>query len=485
MMQEETKSTGTRAALTPHVLLVDDEPNILLSFGTMLKSAGIRSVTTLDDSRTVMPTMEKRGAELVILDLAMPYVTGEEILVELKQQYPETPVIVITAVNDLDKAVECMKNGAVDYLIKPVEKNRFLSSVMRVLETNRLQHQVDQLKESMLSEHLRHPQAFSHMVTGSPKMKAIFKYVEAIAGTPKPLTITGETGVGKELMARAFHKCSRPGKNFVAVNAAGLDDTMFSDTLFGHKKGAFTGADGARSGLISRASGGTVFLDEIGDLNPQSQVKLLRLIQEKEYYPLGSDIPVKTDAHIIVATNRDFTALMENGSFRRDLYYRLSVHHIHVPPLRERSMDIPLLLDHFIAKSAAALNKKPPPAPPHLLNLLKAYEFPGNIRQFETVVYDAVSRYTSGLLPLDSFKQMTGRDFTHSPGEPGIPLDDVLPPEKIFGKFPTLKEMEDYLLDEALKRAGDNQGVAAGFLGITRQALNKRLNRRRKNGGNA
>jgi DNA-binding NtrC family response regulator len=465
-----------------HVLLVDDEPRTLLSFSTLLKSSGLRHVTTIDDSRSVIPFLEEHPVALVVLDLSMPFIPGQDLLVEIQQQYPETPVIIMTATNEIDTAVECMQNGAMDYLVKPVENNRFLSSVQRALELYRLKQEVSYLKKYVLSDKLENPTAFEHIITISKKMSAIFKYVEAISQSSQPVLITGETGVGKELVAKALHLCGRSRKEFIAVNVAGLDDTMFSDTLFGHKKGAFTGADVKRDGLIARAAGGTIFLDEIGDLNPQSQVKLLRLIQEQEFYPLGSDIPHKTDAHIIVATNQDLDQLMEKNKFRRDLYFRLSAHHIHVPPLRERQEDIPVLLDHFIEKAAHSLKKKAPQPPPQLTALLCHYDFPGNTRELESMVYDAISRHTSGMLSMDSFKRVikTGMPIPGGKKETEASLSAPHPLEQIFGRFPTLKQVEDYMVDEALKRANGNQGIAATFLGITRQALNKRLVRRKK-----
>jgi DNA-binding NtrC family response regulator len=465
-----------------HILLVDDEPRTLLSFSTLLKSSGLRQVATLDDSRRVIPFLEQQPVALVVLDLSMPFIPGQDLLVEIQQRFPETPVIIMTATNEIDTAVECMQNGAMDYLVKPVENNRFLSSVKRAMEICRLKQEVSYLKKYVLSDKLENPAAFEHIITASKKMLAIFKYIEAISQSSQPVLITGETGTGKELAAKALHRCGKSREEFVAVNVAGLDDTMFSDTLFGHKKGAFTGADEKRDGLIARAAGGTIFLDEIGDLNSQSQVKLLRLIQEHEYYPLGSDIPRKTDAHIIVATNQDLDRLMEKNKFRRDLYFRLAAHHIHVPPLRERPGDIPLLLDYFMKKAADSLNKKPPTLPPQLTALLSHYDFPGNIRELESMVYDAISRHTSGILSMASFQRVIKTGMPVSPGEKvtGASSPAGHPLEQIFGKFPPLKQVEDYVVEEALKRADGNQGIAAAFLGITRQALNKRLVRRKK-----
>lgn len=465
-----------------HVLLVDDEPRTLLSFSTLLKSSGLRQVTAIDDSRRVISFLEQHPVALVVLDLSMPFIPGQDLLVEIQQQFPETPVIIMTATNEIDTAVECMQNGAMDYLVKPVENNRFLSSVKRALEIHRLKQEVSYLKKYVLSDKLENTAAFEHMITISKKMLAIFKYIEAISQSSQPVLITGETGVGKELAAKALHLCGKSHQEFIAVNVAGLDDTMFSDTLFGHKKGAFTGADVKRDGLIARAAGGTFFLDEIGDLNPQSQVKLLRLIQEHEYYPLGSDIPYKTDAHIIVATNQNLDQLMEKNKFRRDLYFRLAAHHIHVPPVRERREDIPLLLDHFIKRAAHSLKKKAPMPPPQLITLLSHYNFPGNVRELESMVYDAISRHTSGILSMDSFKRVIRTGMATSEGEKETDafLSTSHSLEQIFGKFPTLKQVENYMVDEAMKRGNGNQGIAATFLGITRQALNKRLMRRKK-----
>jgi len=454
-----------------HVLLVDDEPQTLLGFGTLLKSAGVKHVSSLTDSREVLPFIEryknmKPQVSVAVLDLSMPHIPGQDLLLEIKEQYPDIILIVMTATNDIDTAVECMKNGAIDYLVKPVEANRFVSSVQRAMEIRQLKAEVSSLKAHILSDKLEKPEAFSHIVTRSPQLFSIFKYIEAISHSPQPVVITGETGVGKELIARALHLRRCPQKEFVAINVAGLDDTMFSDTLFGHKKGAFTGADSQRDGLIMRAAGGTVFLDEIGDMNLQSQVKLLRLIQENEYYQLGADIPRKTDAHIIVATNQDLSTLIKNNLFRKDLYYRLCSHHVHVPPLRERKDDIPILLDYFINKASHTISKKMPSYPPQLASLLMSYDFPGNIRELESLVYDSVSRHQSGVLSMESFKNVIQTEITSLNNNIVSPGTGYTPLEKIFNRFPTLKQMEEYMLNEAMKKASGNQGVAASYLGI-------------------
>ena len=266
------------------VLLVDDEADILQGFKLKLRRGGIRGAICCQDSRQAMAMATEQQVALVLLDLFMPHLTGRELLSMLTKELPEVPVIVVTGMNDVQEAVDCMQAGAHDYIIKPPDDERFLSSVRRALETSRLRRECRALKERVLSEELRHPECFSALVTRSPSMLACFRYVEAVAGTDEPILITGETGVGKELLAQAVHVLSRSESAIVAVNVAGLDDHAFSDTLFGHKRGAFTGADERRDGLIKKASEGTLFLDEVGDLSPSSQVKLLRLLQEHTFF---------------------------------------------------------------------------------------------------------------------------------------------------------------------------------------------------------
>lgn len=462
------------------ILLVDDEEQILLSYSLTLRSAGIKYVLTLKDSREVLPFLEKQDVALIVLDLIIPYISGIELLPKIKNDFPHIPVIVMTAVNEVEKAVESMKAGASDYLVKPVEENHFISCIQKVLELRDLHNEVNSLKQHLLTDQLEHGDIFSPIITNSKKMRAIFHYIEAVARSQKPVFITGETGVGKELIARSIHQASGLKGSFVAVNVAGLDDTMFSDALFGHKKGAYTGADVEREGLIVKASGGTLLLDEIGDLNESSQVKLLRLLEEKMYYSLGSDIPIKSNTRIVASSNHDVQKQISEGKFRRDLYFRLCTHHIHIPPLRERLEDVSLLLDHFLNDAARSMKKKKPTPPPELTTLLSNYNYPGNVRELQAMVFDAVAQHESGMLPLESFKEFIkeGRSRTQTILLPTT--QDVTYGISLSGHFPTLKEVEDYFISEALKRANDNQGIAASLLGITRQALNQRLKRRAK-----
>lgn len=466
------------------VLIVDDEKQILLSYSVMLRTAGIENVITLSDSRKVMSLLAKEDVSLIVLDLKMPHISGVDLLDQIKHELPHISVIIVTANNDLEEAVNCMKKGASDYLVKPVEKNRFVSSIKTALELNVLRSEVSTLKEHvsslrqhLLTDKLEHEDAFSAIHTNSKKMRALFHYVEAVSKSDNPVSISGETGTGKELMARAVHKVSGLRGDFVAVNIAGLDDTMFSDTLFGHKKGAYTGAEKDREGLIVKADSGTLLLDEIGDLNESTQVKLLRLLEEGVYYPIGSDVPQKSRARIIVSTNRECQKCMLEGNFRKDLYYRLCSIHIQIPPLRERTEDIAILLDHFIDESARALNKKKPYAPRELVTLLSNYTFPGNIRELKAMVFDAVAQHRSGVLSLNSFRKFILEKGGHIETAILSPQPSDSSSLDFSGRFPSLKEAEDFLIAEALKRADGNQGIAASLLGLTRQALNKRLSR--------
>ena len=462
------------------ILLVDDEEHFLLSAELTLSSNGIKNTRTCKDSSTVMDMLAENAFSLVVLDINMPHLSGLDLLPAIVNKHPEIPVIMITAVNDVDSAVFCMREGAFDYIVKPVDDTRLISSIKRGLELTEIRSENEMLKQSLLSANIQHPEAFSEIITHCSVIQSIFKYIEAIAKTSLPVLVTGETGTGKELFAKAIHNVSSRKGELVAVNVAGLEDNLLSDTLFGHKKGAFTGADIERKGLIEKAENGTLFLDEIGDLSPESQVKLLRLLQDGSYYPLGSDMAKLTNARIIVATHRDINSMQANDKFRKDLYYRLKSHHIEIPPLRERKIDLPYLIDHFISKASAKLNKKRPSVPKELYTLLSNYTFPGNVRELEGMIFDAISQHISGILSLESIRNKIS-DFKNEKNNRGSrnnnsneEHDELL---NFPGKFPSLKEAEDYLIEEALKRAEGNQTIAAELLGISRRALNNRLHR--------
>jgi len=460
------------------IMIVDDEEPILLAIDTTLRMAGMDNTITCGDSRLVLELISEQPIELMLLDLNMPHITGERLLDAVNRSYPDIPVIIVTGAVDVETAVRCIKAGAFDYVVKPVEEERLLTAVNRAISFQDLKRENLALKQHILADTLEKPEAFGEIVTNNQKMLLIFQYIESIARTSQPVLIRGETGVGKELIARTLHSLSGLPGNFVAVNAAGLDDNVFSDTLFGHVKGAYTGANRSRNGLIEQAADGTLFLDEIGDLNHASQVKLLRLLQEGEYFPLGRDRPRKSNARIVAATNRNLSRLLETGEFRKDLNYRLRTHRIYIPPLRERLDDIPLLVEHFLADAARTLGKKKPTHAPELFTLLKNYSFPGNIRELQSMIIDAVSRHKSGVLSLQAFRshiessQPNKKFQIEQPSDAASKSPTIVFPGTVL---PTIKQATDILVQEAMQRADGNQSIAAGMLGISQQALSKRL----------
>ncbi len=454
------------------ILVVDDEPNIREGISGALAAAGLTNVVTCGDSRQVLPLLSAMSCSLVLLDLTMPFVSGSEILQSIRGEYPGIPVIIITGINEVETAVECMRKGAFDYLVKAVNSTTLVASVKRALELVSLTDENLSLKNKILSPSIANLRAFEGIVTRSPAMEGIFRYAEIVAPTGRTILIAGETGTGKELLAEAIHFLSGREGPLVKVNVAGLDDTMFTDALFGHRKGAYSGADESRKGLVESASRGTLFLDEIGELQPQTQVKLLRLIDNGEYYPLGSDVLKKANCRIIAATNRPLASLSGSGAFRSDLYYRLSSHSIEIPPLRKRRCDIPLLFDHFLSRACEEFMKDPPDVTDEAIAVLSGYDFPGNVRELKSIVFDTVGRMTSRRIDGADIRQRIGAAGTETTaGEQwrsALRFPEVLP---------TLREASLLLIREALERTGGNISAAARLLGVTQSALSKRLSR--------
>lgn len=459
------------------VLLVDDETHILDSLSLFLQRSGMENIVTINDSRKVMDFCRQATPSVIVLDLFMPYITGTELLQEIKNTYPEIPVIIVTAAQEVESVVNHIKEGAFDYLVKPVNKDRLLSAVKAAHKVSSLKDEVTLLKKYLLTRDIPYDEIFSDIITNNQEMQKIFLYITAISGSNEAVLITGETGCGKELLANAIHKASGVTGELVSFNIAGLDDTMFSDTLFGHRKGAYTGANSSREGLIAKAAKGTLFLDEIGDLSKASQVKLLRLLQEKKYYPLGSDVAKNAFVHVVAATNHNLKKDIEQGKFRQDLYYRLTSHQIEVPPLRKRVEDILPLVLYFLDQAAHSMNKDMPEPSQELLTLLANYHFPGNIRELRGMIYDAVAQHQAGkIISMNSFKKCIRNERENYQGEQTVISPSKETSLKVTGRFPTLKEAEHLVIEEAMKQAKGNQGIAATILGISRPALNRRLN---------
>ncbi len=458
------------------ILLIDDEDQLLQGASFSLRSSGINNIVTTNDSTTVIDLLKEQQFTAIVLDIMMPNLSGLELLPLIKSQNSGIPIIMMTALNEVTTVVECMQLGAFDYMVKPVDKLRLTTTVQRAIDHAHLQKESTCLTEQLLSGELKHPEAFEGIITRNPKMLNIFRYIDAIAFTTLPVSIHGPTGAGKELFARSVHVASGRTGEFVALNIAGLDDHLFSDTLFGHTKGAFSGATSERQGMVAKAQNGTLFLDEMGDLSLESQVKLLRLLEDKSYYPIGSDSPTHSNARIVVATHVDLGKAQEEGRFRSDLYYRLQNHQVSIPSLMNRKDDIQILVDHFAESAALEFKRSIPTIPPELYTLMQNYTFPGNVRELKMLMFDGISRTTGTTLSLESFREKM--NFASAPTIEDSEASNTPPTTLVWPEpLPDLKIMELSLIEAALERSNGNQTIAASLIGMTRSALNKRLTR--------
>ncbi len=449
------------------ILLIDDENEWLASFKrTLLRHeiADASHIFTSSSRAAASGVLRSNRIDLVFLDLMMNGDSGEDILGYLRADYPETAVIIITGVNDIQTAVRCMKLGAVDYFNKTVFVDELMASVQRVIKICELEKENRELKRWILADNHDYTR-FDSFITTNQKMLSIFQYLTAVAHSSQSILITGESGTGKGLLAKAIAEVSRPGKPFVSVNVAGLDAHMFTDTLFGHAKGAFTGADSKRTGMIQQTRDGVLFLDEIGELPIESQLKLLYVTQNGEYQALGSDAILKTGARFIFATNQDLEEKQLQGTFRKDLYYRLKTHHVHIPPLRERREDIPLLVEHFVKKSAADMSVPVPAVPDEVIHLLQTFSFPGNVRELAAMVYDAVAKFRGNALRPEDFED--GRPSRET-GKTGL-FDGIA------NELPTVDNVITELISVAMRLSGNNQSRAAALIGLSQSTLSRKL----------
>jgi len=458
----------------PSILVVEDEAPMRDLIKKILRKKDY-AVSEAKSVATAHSQLKEKTFDLILMDLTLPDGWGLDILDQISEEY-RNRVIIVSGTGTVDMAVEAMRKGAYDFLTKPLDFKVLLVTVKKALEVNR---KLDDFR--ILKDKLSDRSRIDRIVSRSRNMGEVIKKATECALSNKTILITGETGTGKELIARAIHHASERKQNpFITVNCSAIPINLAESELFGFDKGAFTGADKAYPGKFFLADRGTIFLDEIGDLSHSSQVKLLRLLQEHEYFPIGSDIPRFTDAHIIASTNRNIEELLESGQFRKDLYYRLDVHHVHIPPLREHRDDIPMLVDFFLEGAAEQYGKKKPTPPRELFVLLENYAFPGNIRELRAMIYNAVSAHTSGVLSMQSFrkvidiKQKANQNFS---GEM-VPEEGWL---RFLDPLPTLKQAERLLIREALKQSKGNQTIAAGLLGITRQTLINKLKKEPEN----
>lgn len=467
------------APLKMSVLVVGDERTVWRATGVSLRTPGIHNVLTSDGCCELLQLLSEAPVGVLVVDLSMPHTSGRKFLERVAAERPDIPIMIMTEVTEADSAADRVRTEGTDHFVGPVDNDCTSASAMRALETGPSRDELYSLKENVSRNELKHPEAFVEVISENEVMRSLFQYVEAIAPSEQPVLISGETGTGKGLFAGAIHRLSQCTGKMIAVNVEGLDDKAFSEVLFGRTNGAVSGTDRMRDGVVAEAAGGTLFFDEIGDLNEASQLRLLRLLQDSAYDPPGSVQQRIGQTRIVVATNRDLQAGMNDGAFRKDLYYRLRAHHIHVPPLRARKEDLPGLVAHFLERAAASLGKKTPKLPAELLDLLRTYHFPGNIRELQAMTHDSVAQHPGGILSLKSFRAAIGQG--HIAVQRNMRPDDVVSKfTGVFGdRLPTLAESEEFLMSQALRLAKGNQSNAARMLGLTRQALNKRLVRRR------
>lgn len=438
------------------ILIADDEANMRWVLERALSKAGY-DVETAEDGQIALDRAVAERPDLVLVDLKMPKMDGLSLLKTLKEYYPDLMIVMMTAHGSTTTAVEAMKAGAHDYLMKPFDIEELLITVSKAFEVEGLREQVDYLKKEVQSDGWQ-------LVGNSEAMQAVKHLVERVALTPATVLIQGESGTGKELVAHAIHTLSpRIKRPLIRVNCAALTETLLESELFGHEKGAFTGAHARKTGRFELADGGTLFLDEISELSINVQAKLLRVLQERTFERVGGEKTIKVDVRIIAATNRDLLKEAQEGRFREDLYYRLSVFPISIPPLRGRREDIPYLADYFLKKFRTYGQAKTLSS--GVLTQLKAYDWPGNVRELENVVERMViisqgAVIEEDVLPVFSTPSKEERDSG--------PF--VLPPEGFF-----LEEIEKSFLRQAMEQTGGNQSQAAKRLGLSRHAFLYRL----------
>lgn len=455
-----------------NILIVDDDQFHLNYVGKILKSSGYESILSESDSRNVMTLFDTESVDIVLLDNMMPFISGKKLLKMITDAHPNICVIMLTSSHEIEHVTECLELGAFDYLIKPIVKDQLCNVIQKAQSENTATFQN---WETIDDEH--------SFITKDKKILNMMEYVQKVSKSTSPVLITGETGTGKEVMARLIHKKSGSNGAFVGVNIAGFDDTLFSDALFGHIKGAYTGAHDNRTGLIEQARRGTLFLDEIGDLPLASQVKLLRVLQDGEYFPLGADKPVQMDVRLVCATNKPLDDMMKTHDFREDLYYRICSHSIELPALRARKQDIEPLTDFFLSSLADQYGEQKPLISESLMRLLQEYDYPGNIRELKSILEDAFALRENNEISIKSiFPYFRNRNVP----EPAITADataiEEISRDKLihlikvyFGELPSLDKMEHFLIETAMDECNGHQSEAARLLGVARQTLYRKM----------
>ena len=447
------------------ILVVDDEPAIRESLEILLSDANYK-VALAEGGVDGLKKLESDLFDLVLLDVMMPDKNGLEVLEEIGRASPETAVIMITAYGTIENAVRAIKSGALDYVTKPWDNEKLLLDIRNGIQQRKLQYENRELKRA-----LKRQSGFANMVGKSERMLKVFDLVSQVAQSRSTVLIQGESGTGKELIAKAIHaNSSRSKKAFVTVNSGSLPSDLLESTLFGHLKGAFTSAIASKKGLFEVADQGSIFFDEIGTVGVETQTKLLRVIQEREFMRLGGVDTIKVDARIIAATNVDLKGLVEQGTFREDLFYRLNVISVHLPPLRERKEDIPLLVDHFLKKFSQENDKTFSPVSPEIMRLMVQYDWPGNVRELENLIERAVVLSTSGELSQEVIApEVRPASPIHKTN--GVPAMDGKPLYVILDSF------ERDVILQMLESVNWSQTEAAERFGLPLSTLNSKVKR--------
>ncbi|MFB3057018.1 MAG: sigma-54-dependent transcriptional regulator [Ignavibacteriaceae bacterium] len=447
--------------LNNSILIVDDEISYLELMKGLLEQEGYQNIITEENPLKVVSILEQKNIELILLDVYMPQKSGLELLEEIYSQFPKIPIIIITAVDEVEVALKAIKLGAYEFITKPPDTNRLFLTIKRAFGKRLLETERDSLRKA-LSDEKPEQKVFSDIITDSPPMFKVFELVEIFAPTNETVLISGETGTGKDLLARKIHDLS-PRKNgpFIAVNLASISPSLFESELFGHKKGTFTGAGNDKMGYFEAAQNGTIFLDEIGELPLELQGKLLRTIQYNEIMRLGDPKPINLDIRIISATNRNLLDAVNLKEFRADLYYRLNRGFIHIPPLRKRGDDVLILADHFLETGNKIYNRNILGFSEDVVNDLRTYSFPGNVRELENIILNAVAK-TSNSQYIDT-----------------IDLPAALHRDKQLsietGKLTSLEDALEEHIMYVMKMMGNSVQKTAPILGVSERTLQRRL----------
>jgi DNA-binding NtrC family response regulator len=473
--------------VAPRILLVEDEPNMVRTLAKILERRGLE-VAAAANGREALALLDEQPVEVMITDLNMPVMDGMALLREIKDHPQRPSVVVLTGYGTVQSAVEAMKLGAADYLIKPCNPEELLIVIERQLELRELRREVASLKREIQSQ-----RRYGSLIGDGAAMRAVYRIIEAVSQNKSTVLITGASGTGKELVARTLHAKSPWSRGpFIAVNCGAFSETLLDSQLFGHRRGAFTGAISDQQGVFQAASGGTLFLDEISEIPLPLQVKFLRAIQEREITPLGSTRPVKIDVRIVAATNKDLRGEMRGGRFREDLFYRLNVVNIALPPLAERRDDIPVLVAHFVAEFAKAYNVSPKRVAPEAMDRLVTYSWPGNVRELQNTIERAFALSGADTIEIADVAPALAADatptarggppedapFRASP-EPPLPAPSAASSEPAAASEPTqvvpLEEAERRVIAAALRQAQGNKNEAARLLQIDRQRLYRKI----------